>query len=61
MLVENRITGLPVVDTDMRVVGVVSDYDLLALDALGKTNDSGGMFPEADQTWQVCAAMHASQ
>lgn len=35
-----------------RQVGVVSDYDLLALDKLGKSNASA-LFPSADETWQV--------
>ena len=30
----HHITGLPVVDDEQRVVGVVSDYDLLSLDAV---------------------------
>ena len=30
----HHITGLPVVDEEQRVVGVVSDYDLLSLDAV---------------------------
>ncbi|KAI4383419.1 hypothetical protein MLD38_009257 [Melastoma candidum] len=34
MLVENRITGFPVVDDDWKLVGLVSDYDLLALDTI---------------------------
>ncbi|KAG1327112.1 putative CBS domain-containing protein CBSX1, chloroplastic [Cocos nucifera] len=34
MLVEHRITGLPVIDDDWTLVGVVSDYDLLALDSI---------------------------
>ena len=34
MLVEKRVTGLPVVDDDWKLVGVVSDYDLLALDSI---------------------------
>lgn len=33
-------------------VGVVSDFDLLALDSLGRTNDAP-LFPTADETWQV--------
>lgn len=35
-------------------VGVVSDYDLLALDQLGQTKDDRQLFPQADETWQVC-------
>lgn len=53
MLVQHRITGLPVVDTSSRVVGVVSDYDLLALDQLGQTKDDRQLFPQADETWQA--------
>lgn len=34
-------------------VGVVSDYDLLALDQLGQTNNDKQLFPQADETWQV--------
>ncbi|XP_074587565.1 CBS domain-containing protein CBSX2, chloroplastic-like [Curcuma longa] len=33
LLVENRVTGFPVIDDDWNLVGVVSDYDLLALDS----------------------------
>ncbi|XP_042473503.1 CBS domain-containing protein CBSX1, chloroplastic-like [Zingiber officinale] len=54
MLVENRITGFPVIDDDWKLVGVVSDYDLLALDSIsgsGLTDTS--MFPEVDSTWKT--------
>lgn len=34
-------------------VGVVSDYDLLALDQLGQTKNDKQLFPQADETWQV--------
>ena len=34
LLVQHRITGMPVVDKRNKLVGVVSDYDLLALDDL---------------------------
>ncbi|KAM7507117.1 hypothetical protein LguiA_017570 [Lonicera macranthoides] len=54
MLVENRITGFPVVDDDWTLVGLVSDYDLLALDSIsgtGRTDTS--MFPEVDSTWKT--------
>ncbi|KAI3856285.1 hypothetical protein MKX03_014875 [Papaver bracteatum] len=53
-LVDNRITGFPVIDDDWKLVGLVSDYDLLALDSI-----SGGgvaetsMFPEADSSWKT--------
>jgi CBS domain-containing protein len=52
LLVENRITGLPVVDNCMKVVGVVSDFDLLALDTFGKQNDND-LFPSPDVTWKA--------
>ncbi len=34
MLVDRKVTGLPVVDSKGRVVGVVSDYDMLALEGV---------------------------
>ncbi|RXI07134.1 hypothetical protein DVH24_026270 [Malus domestica] len=34
LLVDNRITGFPVIDDDWTLVGLVSDYDLLALDTI---------------------------
>ncbi|WIA13721.1 hypothetical protein OEZ85_007273 [Tetradesmus obliquus] len=53
MLVQHRITGLPVVDAKGKVVGVVSDYDLLALDKLGSVKNDKQLFPAADETWQA--------
>mmetsp|Transcript_14293 Transcript_14293/g.19712 ORF Transcript_14293/g.19712 Transcript_14293/m.19712 type:complete len:207 (+) Transcript_14293:225-845(+) len=63
MIVESRITGMPVLDEQMKVVGIVSDYDLLALDSLidicdteeFETNGNcvGGMFPSLEQSWTV--------
>ncbi|WCJ31219.1 CBS domain-containing protein CBSX1 chloroplastic [Euphorbia peplus] len=53
-LVEHRITGFPVIDEDWKLVGLVSDYDLLALDSIsgsGRTDNS--MFPEVDSTWKT--------
>ncbi|GAU26049.1 hypothetical protein TSUD_225110 [Trifolium subterraneum] len=53
-LVEHRITGFPVIDDNWKLVGVVSDYDLLALDSIsghGRTDNS--MFPEVDSTWKT--------
>ncbi|KAM1073701.1 hypothetical protein ACFX13_019030 [Malus domestica] len=55
LLVENRITGFPVIDDDWKLIGLVSDYDLLALDTIsgsGRTDNS--MFPEVDSSWKVC-------
>ncbi|GMY11797.1 CBS domain-containing protein CBSX1, chloroplastic [Fagus crenata] len=53
-LVENRITGFPVIDENWKLVGLVSDYDLLALDSIlgGKPSDTS-MFPEVDSTWRT--------
>jgi len=58
-LVDNKVSGLPVVDTNNVVVGVVSDYDLLALDFTGKTNDSM-LFPATDETWQAFKRVRAA-
>ncbi|KAL8473060.1 hypothetical protein ACS0TY_030049 [Phlomoides rotata] len=54
MLVENRITGFPVIDDDWKLVGLVSDYDLLALDSISGTGRTDtDMFPEVDRTWKT--------
>ncbi|KAL2531844.1 CBS domain-containing protein CBSX1 [Abeliophyllum distichum] len=54
MLVENRITGFPVIDDDWKLVGLVSDYDLLALDSISGTGRTdNNMFPEVDSTWKT--------
>ncbi|PKI51622.1 hypothetical protein CRG98_027988 [Punica granatum] len=54
MLVENRITGFPVIDDDWKLVGLVSDYDLLALDSIsGGGLADNNMFPEVDSTWKT--------
>ncbi|RWR77579.1 CBS domain-containing protein CBSX1, chloroplastic [Cinnamomum micranthum f. kanehirae] len=53
-LVEYRITGFPVIDDDWKLVGVVSDYDLLALDSIsGSGRNDTSLFPEADSTWKT--------
>ncbi|GAB4848997.1 CBS domain-containing protein cbsx1, chloroplastic [Ancistrocladus abbreviatus] len=53
-LVENRIAGFPVIDDDWKLVGLVSDYDLLALDTISGTGRTdASMFPEVDSTWKV--------
>ncbi|KAF9666006.1 hypothetical protein SADUNF_Sadunf16G0184000 [Salix dunnii] len=53
-LVEKRITGFPVIDDDYKLVGVVSDYDLLALDSIsgGCQNDTN-LFPNVDSSWKT--------
>lgn len=52
LLVEHKVSGLPVVDGSNKVVGIVSDFDLLALETFGKTQ-KGSLFPEPDQTWSA--------
>nr|XP_016495860.1 PREDICTED: CBS domain-containing protein CBSX1, chloroplastic-like isoform X3 [Nicotiana tabacum] len=51
-LVEHRITGFPVIDDNWKLVGLVSDYDLLALDSISGTVDAD-MFPEVDSNWKT--------
>lgn len=54
ILVEKRITGFPVIDDDWKLVGLVSDYDLLALDSIsGSGRPDNSMFPEVDSTWKT--------
>ncbi|CAL9190574.1 unnamed protein product [Musa hybrid cultivar] len=54
LLVENRIAGFPVIDDNWNLVGVVSDYDLLALDSVsGSGRVETSMFPEVDSTWKT--------
>ncbi|KAM3274357.1 hypothetical protein ACQJBY_043462 [Aegilops geniculata] len=56
MLVQNRISGFPVIDDNWKLVGVVSDYDLLALDSMagcGLADTNSSMFPEVDSTWKT--------
>lgn len=54
LLVQNRITGLPVVDEGGKLIGVVSDFDLLALDAIsGKRESGSSLFPEAGSSWKA--------
>ncbi|XP_071710240.1 CBS domain-containing protein CBSX1, chloroplastic-like [Rutidosis leptorrhynchoides] len=53
-LVAHRITGFPVIDDDWKLVGLVSDYDLLALDSVsGATRSDANVFPEVDSTWKT--------
>ncbi|KAK6241082.1 hypothetical protein SCA6_006471 [Theobroma cacao] len=50
-LVEKRVTGFPVIDDDWKLVGVVSDYDLLALDSIS------GSYTVAVKMTQLCFLM----
>ncbi|KAE8707049.1 CBS domain-containing protein CBSX1 [Hibiscus syriacus] len=52
-LVEHRITGFPVIDDDWKLVGLVSDYDLLALDSISGPRTENNLFPEVDSTWKT--------
>ncbi|XP_071729966.1 CBS domain-containing protein CBSX1, chloroplastic-like [Rutidosis leptorrhynchoides] len=53
-LVDKRITGFPVVDTDWNLVGVVSDYDLLALDSISGANQGDTvLFPDVNSSWKT--------
>ncbi|XP_019445812.1 PREDICTED: CBS domain-containing protein CBSX2, chloroplastic-like isoform X1 [Lupinus angustifolius] len=53
-IVNNRISGLPVIDDDWNLVGVVSDYDLLAIDSIsGGTQNDANLFPNVDSSWKT--------
>ncbi|KAH0871619.1 hypothetical protein HID58_078641, partial [Brassica napus] len=55
LLVEKKVTGLPVIDDDWSLVGVVSDYDLLALDSISgrSSQNDTNMFPNVDSSWKT--------
>ncbi|XP_048128920.1 CBS domain-containing protein CBSX2, chloroplastic-like [Rhodamnia argentea] len=54
MLVEKRISGVPVIDDNWNLVGVVSDYDLLALDSIsGSGQGDANIFPDVDSSWKA--------
>ncbi|KAM7252491.1 hypothetical protein ACFE04_024374 [Oxalis oulophora] len=54
MLVENRITGFPVIDDNWNLVGLVSDFDLLSLDSIsGQARAENDIFPEVDSSWKT--------
>ncbi|KAL4379952.1 hypothetical protein GQ457_02G007970 [Hibiscus cannabinus] len=52
-LVGHRISGVPVVDDDWKLVGLVSDYDLLALDSISGRPTENDLFPEVESTWKT--------
>lgn len=53
-LVEKRVTGFPVIDDDWNLVGVVSDYDLLALDSIsGSGQCDTNLFPDVNSSWKT--------
>lgn len=51
-LVSNRISGLPVIDDEWNLVGVVSDYDLLAIDTISGSSEAS-LFPDVDSSWKT--------
>mmetsp|Transcript_17158 Transcript_17158/g.51336 ORF Transcript_17158/g.51336 Transcript_17158/m.51336 type:complete len:237 (-) Transcript_17158:1211-1921(-) len=54
LLVSNSVTGMPVLDDDGTVVGVVSDYDLLSLEGIAEPALMGtGIFPELSMEWST--------
>ena len=62
LVVNCRVTGLPVVDEENLVVGVVSDYDLLALEDICGVNEKdldmqGELFPRPGATWKAFNAV----
>lgn len=50
LIVANEITGLPVVDAANKVVGIVSDFDLLALDGVSESEKTE-LFPSTGDDW----------
>ncbi|XP_038888405.1 CBS domain-containing protein CBSX1, chloroplastic-like [Benincasa hispida] len=53
VLVEKSLSGFPVVDDDWKLVGVVSDYDLLALDSISGVGDvEANIFPDVNSSWK---------
>ena len=54
LMVEHSISALPVVDAAGAMIGIVSDFDLLALENLGGFSDGegSGFFPSPDESWQ---------
>ncbi|XP_022927858.1 CBS domain-containing protein CBSX2, chloroplastic [Cucurbita moschata] len=55
VLVEKSLSGFPVIDDDWKLVGVVSDYDLLALHAISGVGGGGGetnIFPDVNSSWK---------
>lgn len=54
LMVEKNISGIPVVDDDNVMLGIVSGYDLLALESTpGRLDDSVGFFPPIGRCKQL--------
>eukprot|EP00889_Picochlorum_renovo_P002792 jgi/Picre1/29822/NNA_005204.t1 len=56
LIVEHHVTGLPVVDEENRVVGIISDFDLLALEGVQKLveKNAGTTVSDVMTTDPVC-------
>lgn len=52
-LAEKRLTGFPVVDGNWELVGVISDYDLLALDSISGGQADISLFPDVNSSWNT--------
>jgi CBS domain-containing protein len=50
LIVKYEITGLPVVNDDSQVVGIISDFDLLTLEGVSD-DEKTQLFPEAGDDW----------
>ncbi|KMZ68565.1 CBS domain-containing protein CBSX2, chloroplastic [Zostera marina] len=54
MLVQYGVSGFPVIDDNGKLVGVVSDYDMLALDTIsGNELDETCLFPDVESSWKA--------
>lgn len=55
LLIQYKISGIPVVDEQNRLLGVVSDFDLLAMDefAFSPKDRDTSIFPNLDEEWEA--------
>jgi CBS domain-containing protein len=58
LIVQNEITGLPVVDDQNRICGIISDFDLLALDGVSE-EEKTELFPSAGDDWNSFYAVQS--
>ncbi|XP_023531636.1 CBS domain-containing protein CBSX2, chloroplastic isoform X2 [Cucurbita pepo subsp. pepo] len=52
VLVEKSLSGFLVIDDDWKLVGVVSDYDLLALHVISVRVEEMNIFPDVNSSWK---------
>ncbi|CAM8895001.1 unnamed protein product [Rhodiola kirilowii] len=52
-LVEEGLSGFPVIDEEWNLVGIVTDYDLLALASLPGGETDTNMFPDVNSSWKT--------